>query len=363
VAKQLIVNIRRRFANNVVIAAELGLDLDATPVSVLFGPSGAGKTTLLRCLAGLERPDEGFIRYHDEVWFDANHNLFVPPQPRRIGYLFQDYALFPHLTVERNISYGLTFLSRPERAHRVTEVLEGLGIEELRTRFPAQISGGERQRVALARAVAPRPRLVLLDEPLSALDAPTREKLRIELRKQLLQLGIPAIVVTHDRTEALALADLLVVMAEGRARQTGPAHEVFQRPADLAVARSVGTESVVSAEVIRSHDGIAELRVGEAVVQAAGPEEIPIGHGFLCIRAEDVVLAQRQEIQASSRNQLWGTVTSVVIEGALVRVSVDCGFPLTALVTKQACEELRLFAGERVVAAVKATAVHFIPRG
>jgi molybdate transport system ATP-binding protein len=246
---------------------------------------------------------------------------------------------------------------------RVTEVLALLGIAELRHRYPAQISGGERQRVALARAVAPRPRLLLLDEPLSALDAPAREKLRIELRKQLLELAIPAIVVTHDRTEALALADLLVVMAEGRIRQTGAAHEVFQRPADLAVALSVGTESVVPAEVIRSQDGSAELRVGEVVVQVAGPEAIPKGPGYLCIRAEDVVLAHHQETQASVRNQLSGTVTSVNVEGALVRVSVDCGFPLTALVTKQGYEELRLSPGATIVAAIKATAVHFIARG
>jgi molybdate transport system ATP-binding protein len=363
VAQQLAFNIRKQFAKDVVITAELSLDLDSTPVSVLFGPSGAGKTTLLRCLAGLEKPDEGFIRYGDEVWFDAKRELFVRPQPRRLGYLFQDYALFPHLTVEGNVAYGLASMNEPERTARVTEVLALLGIEELRDRYPAKISGGERQRVALARAVAPRPRLLLLDEPLSALDAPTRERLRIELRKQLLELGIPALVVTHDRTEALALADVVVVMAEGRIRQTGSAQEVFQRPADLAVAQSVGTESVVVAEVVRSQDGIAELRVGEVVVRVAGPGAIPKGQGYLCIRAEDVVLSHHHETQASVRNQLRGTVTSVTAEGALVRVSVDCGFPLTALITKQACEELRLSPGQRVVAAVKATALHFIPRG
>ena len=362
-AQQLAFNIRKRFAKDVVVAAELSLDLNSTPVSVLFGPSGAGKTTLLRCLAGLETPEEGFIRYGDEIWFDAERDLFVRPQPRRLGYLFQDYALFPHLTVEGNVAYGLGSMNGPERTARVTEVLAVLGIGELRHRYPAQISGGQRQRVALARAVAPRPRLLLLDEPLSALDAPAREKLRIELRKQLLDLGIPAIVVTHDRTEALALADLLVVMAEGRVRQAGSAGEVFQRPADLTVAQSVGTESVVSAEVVRSQEGIAELRVGGVVVQVAGPEAIPKGQGYLCIRAEDVVLAQHQETHASVRNQLAGTVTSVTAEGALVRVSVDCGFPLTALITKQACEELRLSPGQKVVAAVKATALHFIPRG
>ncbi len=261
------------------------------------------------------------------------------------------------------MSYGLASLSRQQRAATVAEVLERLDITELRSRYPAQISGGQRQRVALARAVAPRPRLLLLDEPLSALDAPTRERLRIELRKQLLRLGTPAIVVTHDRTEALALADRLVVMAEGRVRQSGAAHEVFQRPADLAVAQSVGTESVIPAQVVRSRDGIAELRIGEVVVQAAGPDAIPTGPGFLCIRAEDVVLAQRHETHASVRNQLRGTVTSVLPEGALVRVSVDCGFPLTALVTKQAQAELGLSPGDTVVAAVKATAIHFIPRG
>ncbi|HET7824836.1 MAG TPA: ATP-binding cassette domain-containing protein, partial [Anaeromyxobacter sp.] len=183
----------RRFPRGATIRARAELPLDGELVTVLFGPSGSGKSTVLRALAGLDRPDEGRIRFGAETWFDAAARAFVPPQRRAVGLLFQEYALFPHLRVAANVGYGVRRLGRAARDARVRELAARLGIEPLLDRRPSELSGGQRQRVALARALAPSPRLLLLDEPLSALDAPARAELRGELRRTLESLGVPAV--------------------------------------------------------------------------------------------------------------------------------------------------------------------------
>ncbi|HEY6101122.1 MAG TPA: ABC transporter ATP-binding protein, partial [Anaeromyxobacter sp.] len=247
----------RRFPRGPTVRAAADLALDGGPVTVLFGPSGAGKTTVLRALAGLDRPDEGTIRFAGETWFDGASGAFLPPQRRAVGLLFQEYALFPHLRVEGNVGYGLRRLGRAARAARVRELAARLRIEALLHRRPAELSGGQRQRVALARALAPSPRLLLLDEPLSALDEPSRAELRGELRRTLEASGVPAIVVTHDRVEALALGDRMMVMVDGAVRQYGRVHEVFGAPADVEVARVVGTENVLPVRLARREAGLA----------------------------------------------------------------------------------------------------------
>jgi molybdate transport system ATP-binding protein len=217
--------------------------------TVLYGASGSGKTTVLRCLAGLERPDEGSIRFGEETWFEARGRIFVSPQRRRIGFVPQDYALFPHLSVAHNIGYGVSHIGRTEREAQVGETIRWLGLEGLERRRPAQLSGGQRQRVALARALIRRPQLLLLDEPLSALDGPTRLRLRGDLRELLKQLRIPTVLVTHDRTEAMALGDQFIVMDGGRVVQRGSVQEVFSRPTSLAVAGIVAMETVQPGQV------------------------------------------------------------------------------------------------------------------
>jgi len=179
-------------------------------ITVLAGPSGGGKTSILRCLAGLERPERGRIVFGGEVWFDADSNTHLSPQQRGIGFVFQDYALFPHLSVAENIAYGLQALPKPLRAGRVDEIIQRFGLEEQRQRRPHQISGGQQQRTALARALVTQPRLLLLDEPLSALDTGLRHDLREELRLHLRALDIPVVLVTHDEAEAQLLADRIV---------------------------------------------------------------------------------------------------------------------------------------------------------
>ncbi|MBS0266338.1 MAG: ABC transporter ATP-binding protein [Planctomycetes bacterium] len=227
----------RRFSQGPAIQANLQVSGDAFSVTALVGPSGCGKTTILRCLAGLDRPDRGQITCGTELWFDQNRHVNLTPQQRRVGYLVQEYALFPHLTLAENVAFGCRGLPRAERQSRVSDLLALLQLQGLESRYPHQISGGQQQRVALARTVAIRPRLLLLDEPLSALDVPTRRELRAELRQLLATWGIPTIVVTHDPGEVQALADAVVVLNEGRMLQHGPVAEVFTQPASAGVAR------------------------------------------------------------------------------------------------------------------------------
>ncbi len=358
----LTVDVERRFRRGPTITAAFDLDLDVAQTLVLFGPSGSGKTTVLRCLAGLERPDRGRIGAGDEAWFDSSARVDLSPQHRRIGYLPQGFALFPHLDVRSNIAYGIADGSRQDRAVRVGELVGLLGLEGLERRRPGELSGGQQQRVALGRALARKPRLLLLDEPLSALDAPMREQLRLELRQLLLAAGLTAIVVTHDRTEALVLGDRVAVMDEGSIRQLGPTLDVFDRPADEAVAYIVGVETVLPATVLDASDGLLRLRVGTAVVEAVGTR--PTGTAVLIsIRAEDVIIGATAEeplTAYSARNHVAGRVTAIEPAGPLVRVRLDCGFPLVAAVTRPAVEALGLAPGTPVEAIFKAPAVHVI---
>jgi molybdate transport system ATP-binding protein len=361
-ATALLADFAKRFAGGPTIAAALELPADGPPVTVLFGPSGAGKTTVLRCLAGLERPDRGRIACGTAIWFDAERGTNLPPQARRVGLLLQEHALFPHLSVAANVGFGLARGPRQEREARVAGLLARVGLAELAGRRPGQLSGGQKQRVALARALAPEPRLLLLDEPLSALDAPTREPLRGELRRLLTQAGISTLLVTHDRLDALALGDRMAVVSDGRIRQVGPIDEVFRRPADVEVARIVGVETVVAARVVgRPGEGLLAVEAGSARLTALDPGGLE-GDVFACIKGEDVILERGPIGQVSARNRLGARVTQVTPEGPLVRVSLDGGFPLTALVTRQAVAELHLASGEQVVAFIKSPSVHLVPR-
>ncbi len=363
--RSLTFDLVRRFRGGPSVRARAALPLDGGPVTVLFGPSGAGKTTVLRALAGLDRPEEGVIRFDGETWFDGAARRFVPPQARGIGYLFQDYALFPHLSVAANVGYGLGRLGRAARAARIEEVAARLGVEALLGRRPAELSGGQAQRVALARALAPRPRLLLLDEPLSALDEPTRLLLRGELRALLEAAAVPALVVTHDRTEALGLGDRIAVLAGGEVRQVGAVAEVFGAPADAEVARVVGTENVLAARLVRREDGLAVVRAGAAELTALDPGGLgaPGDELFACVRAEEVVLEAAVGAATSAQNRLAATVAWRREEGALVRVGLDCGLPLVALVTRRGAARLGIAPGLALAAVVKAPSVRLVPRG
>jgi molybdate transport system ATP-binding protein len=358
-ANDLAVDIRKRYADGPEIAAALSLPLGAHPVMVLFGPSGAGKTTVLRSIAGLDTPDSGSIMCGAEVWYDGARGIDLAPQKRRVGYLSQDYALFPHLTVRRNVGYGV-------RGWALDPLLARFDLAGLADRYPRQLSGGERQRVALARALASQPQLLLLDEPLSALDAPTRLRMRTDLRQTLASVQIPTIVVTHDRIEALALGDSIAIMIGGKLRQTGAVESVFDCPADAEVAEALGIETICPARVASKSAGLVTAQIGQArlVAPDTGDAGEPGTDVFVCIRAESVTIEREPAGNPSSaRNRLPARIVSVTSEGPLARVALDCGFRLNAIVTRQSEEDLRLREGEAVTAVVKATSIRIVRRG
>lgn len=351
------------------VDARLTLPLGERTITVLFGPSGSGKTTILRCIAGLDRTDGGHVVMDGVTWDDGRRRRQTPARHRHVGYLFQDHALFPHLSVEANVAYGLPRLPADERRRRVHSALATAEALDCVGRRVAQLSGGEAQRVALARALATEPRLLLLDEPLSALDAPTRSRLRAELRRMLERSKVPAIIVTHDREEALALADQVVVVIDGTVRQVGPPAEVFDRPTHADVADIVGIETATPGVVADSdaelvHVDIGDLRLTALSTQRPVEPHRPGDEVLVCIRAEDVALElpDREGGHRSPRNRLPARVTEVTTAGALVRVDLDAGFALTAYITRPALEELELAVGSDVVASVKSPAVHLITR-
>ena len=362
-AAALAVRTSQRFASGVTVAPDFTVALRPGAVLVVFGPSGAGKSTVLRQIAGLETPGEGAIRFGDRVWFDARNRIDVAPQERRAALVFQSPALFPHLTVRENIAYG----AAKDRG-RVDQLARELGIEPLLTRMPRALSGGEAQRVALARALAPNPRLLLLDEPFASLDAPARARLRRDLRTILARTNTPAVLVTHDRAEALAIGDHTAELVDGRVRQTGEISNVFNRPADAAVAASLGVEAVLPARVTAVDNGLIVVDVHDTRLNAVdrGEPDNPMAAGdevYACVRAEDVTLeATSTEKVGSARNHLRARVVGITPEGPMDRVALDCGFALDALITRRSREEMRIAEGTEIVAAIKATSIHVVPR-
>jgi molybdate transport system ATP-binding protein len=330
-------------------------------VTVFLGASGSGKTTVLRCLAGLERPQRGHIRFGDRVWFDAGKRIDLPPDRRDVGVLFQDYALFPHLTVERNVAFGANRSTRTGAAGRVAELLDVFRLRGLERRLPRQLSGGQQQRVALARAVFRRPKLLLLDEPLSALDRATGEEVREELRAMIHALAIPAYIVSHDRADALTLADSTVLLDNGRIVQSGSTADVFREPATAAAARLVGVDTILMGRITVVENGLARIAVGGQEVCAEAPA--PAGHeAAVCIRAEDVAIARHDVTDSSVMNRWRAIVRSESPEGPFVRVGLDCGFRLAALVTRDAWHRLELRPGDSAWAIVKAATIRALPR-
>lgn len=336
------------------------LDVPAGAVLAVLGPNGAGKSTLVQTLGLLERPTTGTIH------FDG-----LPVRGRELAYrrrmatVFQEPLLLDR-SVRDNVMLGLRLrgVGRAERGRRADLWLGRLGVAALAGRRAHALSGGEAQRAALARALALEPDVLLLDEPFSGLDAPTHQALLNDLTALLRTSGLTTVFVTHDRDEALHLADRVMILIGGRMRQVGPVEEVFARPAGLDVAAFVGVETVVHGEVAGSIDGVATIRIGSRAVIAvtdATPGETVI----VCVRPEDVVLAPpaTAEGPSSARNRLIGRVTAVLPAGGQRRVEIDCGFPLIALVTRSAVADLGIEPGSELAASFKATAVHVIGTG
>ncbi len=275
--------------------------LAAGEIGVLIGPSGCGKTSLLRAVAGLERCRTGCIRVAGETLDDADAGVHMAPEARRIGMVFQDYALFPHLSVADNIAFGLHHLGRSERAERVRRMLDLVGLAHAARRAPHQLSGGQQQRIALARALAPEPRLLLLDEPFSSLDVDLREHLAQELRAILKHSGTTALFVTHDQMEAFALGDAIGVMNGGRLEQWGDAYTLYHRPATRFVARFIGHGVFTPAEIVScAHGPCVHTPFGELddPAECPLPEAYPDGRCDLLLRADDVIHDDASPVKA-----------------------------------------------------------------
>jgi molybdate transport system ATP-binding protein len=323
------------------VALELGRETLA-----LVGPSGAGKSSVLRSIAGLLRPERGRVALGAVAWFDSDTGVDLPPERRSVGLVFQEYALFPHLDVRRNVAFG--------GRDRVDELLERFRISHLAGAHPGELSGGERQRVALARALARDPAVLLLDEPLSALDIHTRSVVRGELAELLAELRLPTLIVTHDFEDAASLADRVGVIVEGRILQLGAAADLLAAPADGYVASFTGA-NLLHGTARPGADGLTEVAL-DTGGRAFSTDQAE-GRVGVAVYPWEVAVA-RTELADSAVNHLRGEVRSLVVLGNRVRVRVG---PLTAEVTAASAERLLLAEGELVVASFKATATRLVP--
>lgn len=343
----------------------LDVSIEAPPgITILFGPSGAGKSTLLDCLAGLVHPDAGKIAISDTVLFDFASHIDVPPQKRRIAYVFQSLALFPHLTVEQNIAYGLRDISEQERGARVEEILQAFRIANLRNQKPSRISGGEKQRTALARSLITKPRLLLLDEPLTGLDADLKASIVEDLRAWNAAKRIPILYVTHSREEVDALGERVIAMDNGRVVSHGAPMDVLDAPRRKRLAQAAGFENLLSAKVLdlREPDGVMRVRLGESACEI----EVPLAHASpgdrvqIVIRAGDILLASQRPHGLSARNVLEGKIVSLEQRGTMCVARVDCGVTFVVHVTPGAVRALELAAEKPVWLILKTHSCHFV---
>lgn len=342
------------------LSAEFTLDAAfslAPGITIVFGASGSGKTTLLRCLAGLLTPESGRIAIGDRVLFDSARGIAVPVRDRRIGYVFQHLALFPHLTVRRNIEFGLVHLDAAERQSRVDRVAASFHIAHLVDRMPGAISGGERQRVALARSLVTDPSLLLLDEPLSTLDQVAQSRIIADLRAWNAARDIPIVYVTHSLREVFALGERVVVLERGGIIADGTPQEVMHAPPHESIAQLAGFENILDATVraLRRDAGTMECELTASGTEIEAPlADLPVGTAIrLAIRAGDIMVAVERPRGLSARNLLPGTIRRLVEEGTTVIATIDAGAPFEVHLTPGARQSLRLAEGTEVWLVIK----------
>lgn len=348
---------------------ELEVCIDAPPGAVaLFGPSGCGKSTLVDAIAGLVRPDRGRIRVDDVVFFDGEHRIDLPPERRRVGYVFQDGRLFPHLRVLGNLRYGERRAPKGERVIGLDHVVSLLGLEALLARKPARLSGGERQRVAIGRALLSQPRLLLLDEPLASLDVGRREEVLPYLERLRDELSIPMVYVSHQFEEVVRIASHVVLMRAGSVLAQGEVSAISLRPELRALVGSEAVGAVVDGHVVmvEPSSGLARVAVGDGEIRVDDPGLVPGRRVRLELLARDVIVALAPHEDLSVRNRLAGVVTDIVDEServALVEVDVG-GVRLLARVTRAAVRDLALRPGLAVWCLMKTATLrgHTFPR-
>ena len=360
--------LRVRLRQERPVVLDVAFECGAGELLALVGPSGSGKTTVLRCIAGLASPPDGEVTCNGETWLDAHDGAVASPQQRRVGLVFQHYALFPHLDALANVACAMTHRPRRERAGRARALLARVNMEGLEARRPADLSGGQRQRVALARALARDPQVLLLDEPFSAVDQLTRRRLRLELAQLRRKIRIPMVLVTHDLEEAQLLGDRLSVLHHGRTLQTGRMQDVIRHPASALVARLIDHRNVFGGVVSR-HDEPA----GKTWLDWAGTEiECRLAARFApgdrvnwLVPESHVVMHRRERpSRGEHENPVRGIARDVVILGGNARVTLDiegAGAPLTFEVSAHVAARNRVEAGAEVSVSLLADGIHVMP--
>jgi molybdate transport system ATP-binding protein len=359
--REVLVRVRKRAGKDF----ELDLSITLPPgITILFGPSGAGKTTLLDCIAGLARPDAGRIATPEKILFDNALGVNISPQVRRVGYVFQDLALFPHLTVQGNVEYGLSRLDSEQRKGRSAAILESFRIAHLSSRRPGQISGGERQRVALARALVIDPSILLLDEPLAGLDASTKSKIVDDLRAWNQEHRVPIVYVTHSREEVFALGERVIVLENGRLLAQGTPHQVMSAPRLETVAQLAGFENIFDATVSAVHEerGTMICQLSGSTVEMETPlVRADVGSALrVGIRAGDILLASQPPVGLSARNIIPGRIVSLAQRDVIVAAKVNCRVEMEVHLTLAARDSLHLQPGGEVWLVVKTHSCHLM---
>ncbi len=355
--------IRKRLGSDSGHSLTIEVDLAvAEGITVLFGHSGAGKTTILRTIAGTIVPDEGRITLDDKTFFDSASGVNLPIQRRRVGYVFQHHTLFPHMTAEENVLYGAKPHAPFSARQRVAELFSLLAIEKTASRYPHELSGGEQQRIALARALASHPLIMLLDEPLSAVDEATRSRLLKEITKVQRKSGIPFLYVTHNQNEAVRLGNKVCVIHEGRVLQEGTPLNVFNAPQTMPVARVVGTDNLFVGRIANHNpdDGMTVIALGSRMIEVPYnglPLETQVTVG---IRSEDIIVSCERITQTSARNVLEGVIKHMISEMDITELVVNCGVDFKVSITTATVRALNLEIGKRVYLLIKARALHIL---
>ena len=367
--------LQARVRKRITAASEFVLDVDfhaAPGFTIVFGASGAGKTTLLDCIAGLIEPDSGRITIGGQALFDAAEHIYLPVEKRNVGYVFQDLALFPHLTVEENVEYGLSHLPRTERIHRTGAILDAFRVLHLARTRPGKISGGERQRVALARALVTDLVVLLLDEPLAALDAATKSRIIDDLRAWNEAHRIPILYVTHSREEVFALGESVLVLDHGRILVQGTPHQVLSAPQQETLAQLAGFENILDATVESLHSDRGTMTCllyqNESGAQVPVPLETPLVRAEVGstlrvgIRAGDILLAIAPPVGLSARNIIPGRLLSLERRDVIISARVKCGVELEVHLTLAAREALQLEPGRDVWLVIKTHSCHLMQK-
>ena len=335
-------------------------------VTAFLGPSGSGKSTLLNCISGILHPDEGELLFSGQTLYSSQKKKCLPPEKRHFGYVFQEGHLFPHLKVRQNISYGRPHRLNSEKRIDTDTIIDILEIGELLDQYPSQLSGGQRQRVAIARALGMSPRLLLMDEPLTSLDAGLKNRILPYLHHIKGAFDIPLLYVTHSISEVMALADEAFLLSEGRITARGEPHQLLTSPSALPVAQMTGVENILALPVVVASQerGVTELALGKQKLLVSYTDTEPGATMPIAIRARDIIVAMDPDLRLSARNILRGAIRQIAVQAGRVMLSVNIeGHLLSVEVTSDAREQLGLVEGTVCYFIIKASAVNLLWEG